>query len=129
MKAVITIARLALRPVNGMFIKKLKTLPKDHKARLLFIQFGHTCSRFEVRLNRLLIASSGLGMIPKISNVMAFEKGIEWFTEIFFFYGFLALLAAYEINKNEHVRINQFDNLENLKIGVVKYTESIKAIE
>jgi uncharacterized membrane protein SirB2 len=111
MKAVITGCRLALRPVNGMLIKKLKTLPKDHKARMAFIRFGHFCNKFEVRLNRALIQSSGLGLIPKISNSMAFEKGIEWFTEIFFFYLLLAGLAAYEMDKNESSRLQQVDKL------------------
>jgi len=118
MKAVITGCRLALRPVNGMLIKKLKSLPRDHKARMAFIRFGHMCSRFEVRINRLLIQSKGLGLIPKISNSMAFEKGIEWFTEIFFFYFLLAAIAAYEIDKNESSRIQQVDKLQELKDGV-----------
>jgi hypothetical protein len=93
-------------------------LPRDHKASMAFIRFGHMCSRFEVRINRLLIQSKGLGLIPKISDSMAFEKGIEWFTEIFFFYFLLAAIAAYEIDKNESSRIQQVDKLQELKDGV-----------
>jgi len=37
--------------------------------------------------------------IKPLSDEAAFNKGVEYFSEIFFFYGILMLLAVYEIKK------------------------------
>ena len=37
--------------------------------------------------------------IKPLSDEAAFIKGVEYFSEIFFFYGILMLLAVYEIKK------------------------------
>jgi hypothetical protein len=50
-------------------------------------------------MNRALIRSKGLGEIKELSRDVAFNKGVEWFTEVFVFYGVLILIAAYEIKK------------------------------
>lgn len=89
-------------------------MPPEHSSRKFFVQFGHFCNRFEVKLNRLLLASPGLGLVPKMANSVAFEKGIEWFTEVFFFYGTLACLAYYEISRNEAKRLKLHADIEHL---------------
>ncbi len=50
-------------------------------------------------MNRIIIGSKGLGEIKEIHESIAFAKGVEWFTEIFFFYGVLFLITWYELRK------------------------------
>jgi hypothetical protein len=58
-------------------------------------------------MNRLMMGSKGLKKIPDIADSLAFEKGVEWFVEVVFFYGILCVLAVYELNKNENNRLHQ----------------------
>ena len=61
--------------------------------------FGNGAHHFDVRLNRLLIGSKGLGLTTDLHPDVAFVKGIEWFTEVFIFYGLLFGIAGYEMSK------------------------------
>ena len=45
------------------------------------------------------MGTTGLGEIQDIHESIAFAKGVEWFTEIFFFYGVLFLITWYELRK------------------------------
>lgn len=101
MKALITGSRLILRPINNMLIKKFKSINKEHRGHQFFVRFGQASNRFEVRMNRMLIGSKGLNIIPELADSLAFEKGVEWFTEVFFFYGLLCIMAIYELDKLE----------------------------
>ena len=46
-----------------------------------------------------MLGSKGLGTIQPIHESVAFAKGVEWFTEIFFFYGILFGITFYELRK------------------------------
>jgi len=37
--------------------------------------------------------------VKPLDDDIAFSKGVEWFTEVFIFYGILILIASYEIYK------------------------------
>ena len=50
-------------------------------------------------MNRWMIGSKGLGEIPDLHTDMAFNKGVEWFAEIFCFYGVLFSIVGYEMWK------------------------------
>ena len=50
-------------------------------------------------MNRILLGTKGLGEIKEIHADMAFNKGVEWFTELVFFYGVLFVITAYELKK------------------------------
>ena len=47
----------------------------------------------------MMLGSKGLGTIQPIHESVAFAKGVEWFTEIFFFYGILFGITFYELRK------------------------------
>ena len=47
----------------------------------------------------MLLGPTGLGESKDLHVDMAFNKGVEWFTEVFVFYGILFLIAGYELNK------------------------------
>jgi hypothetical protein len=76
--------------------------------------FGQSIHIYEVKLNRYISkeehkldkedddeeAPEEIKLyIKPLSKNNAFSKGVEWFSEIFFFYGILMGLAVYEINK------------------------------
>ncbi len=66
--------------------------------------FGQKCNKFEVTMNRRLAGKKGLSSLPALSECVAFNKGVEWFVELAFFYGVLFGLAFYEINKAEQAK-------------------------
>ena len=71
----------------------------------------------------------GLGLVPKLNDNVAFEKGVEWFTEVFCFYGVLAALAYYEMSKNEASRLKQVDTLNKLTQNGKAHTIEIAKLE
>jgi hypothetical protein len=100
-KAFITASRLFLRPLNNMLIKRFQTIDHTKPSYRFFVWFGQKSNIFETKMNRVLVGSKGLSKIPDLADTVAFKKGIEWFTEIFFFYGLLGVFALYEIDKFE----------------------------
>lgn len=65
-------------------------------------------------MNRILVGGKGLSKIPDLSEAVAFNKGIEWFTEVFFFYGTLTVFAIYEIDKFERSHQSQQKQIQDL---------------
>ncbi len=57
---------------------------------------------FEIKLNRVLLGTKGLSEIKPIHESVAFSKGVEWFTELVFFYGVLFIITWYELKKAAH---------------------------
>ena len=57
------------------------------------------CNRFEVALNRIIIQQKGLGEVRAIPADLAFSKGVDYFTEIVFFYFAMFAIAIYEMDK------------------------------
>ena len=66
--------------------------------------------RYEVKLDKLLIGHPGLKTIPRICDSLAFEKGVEYFTELVFFYGILFTIMFIEMYHFEASR----EETENL---------------
>ncbi len=115
-KAGITAIRYLMRPINNMIIKKFKTMDKDSRGYLFFVNFGQRSNRFEIKMNRMLLGTKGLGEIKDIHIDMAFNKGVEWFTEVFVFYGILFLIAGYELNKASVSAQATKDKIESLTL-------------
>ena len=75
----------------------------------MLIGFGQLMHRFEWRLNRTIVQSDSPSKLLKkdksdevckpLKTDAAFNKGAEYFSELFFFYGILLSLAIYEMNK------------------------------
>jgi len=100
-KAVLTLVRYTLRPINNTLIKafKAQNAEKHSRGYDFFVGFGQLCNRFEVGLNRIIIQQKGLGEVRKIPPYLAFNKGVDYFTEIVFFYGIMFGIAFYEMDK------------------------------
>ena len=99
-KAALTALRYALRPINNNLMKHLKSYDKESNVYLFFEEFGQKTNRMEIKMNRIILGTKGLGDIKDIHESIAFAKGVEWFTEIFFFYGVLFLITWYELKKS-----------------------------
>jgi hypothetical protein len=98
-KVGLTAIRYLMRPINNMFVRKFKTVNHDTYGFKFFCAFGQGANAFEVKMNRALLGTKGLGTIKPLNDDVAFTKGIEWFTEVFIFYGILIGIAGYELNK------------------------------
>jgi hypothetical protein len=100
LKVVLTALRLTLRPINNVITRKFKNgTSRDSHGFRFFVWSGNRANVYEVKMNRLMIGSKGLGDIPDLHTDMAFNKGVEWFAEIFFFYGVLFSIVGYEMWK------------------------------
>ena len=99
-KVALTTVRYLMRPINNTINRKFKTLDKDRFGYRFFMEFGQYANVFEIKLNRAMIGAKGLSTIQRLDDDIAFNKGVEWFTEVFIFYGILIAIAGYEINKS-----------------------------
>ena len=99
-KVGLTAIRYLMRPINNTIIKKFKTVDKVTYGYRFFTEFGQLSNKFEIKLNHALLGVKGLGKINRLSDDVAFNKGVEWFTEVFVFYGMLIGIAGYELSKS-----------------------------
>lgn len=77
-------------------------------------------------MNRRLAGKKGLSSLPALSECVAFNKGVEWFVELAFFYGVLFGLAFYEINKAEQAKTKQNTQIRELQEQTSKQLDQIK---
>ena len=102
------------RPLTNMMVKTLKRKGKESKLKQFFVIFGQQAHRFEVRMNRFITAEQPTHQttaqisvddhdvrfyIKPLSEDAAFNKGVEWSSDIFFFYTMLLAFGLYEIHK------------------------------
>ena len=75
------------------------------------MKFGQFAHRFEIKVNRFIVKDESVKsesekkneiktFIKPLSPEASFNKGVEYFSELVFFYGILMALAIYEIKKN-----------------------------
>ena len=64
-------------------------------------------------LNRIIIQQKGLGEVREIPADLAFSKGVDYFTEIVFFYMIMFGIAFYEMNKAHKSGIKTAARLDN----------------
>ena len=99
----IVIMRASLRPINNILIghfKNAKAHPLGFKA---FAALGHGTHRIETFLKNAGKEDSEKGdgktEYPGISDEQAFNAGVDWFSEIVFFYGILLGVCYWEFKK------------------------------
>ncbi len=90
--------------------------------------FGNGSHHFDVKLNRLLIGSKGLGMTTDLHPDVAFVKGIEWFTEVFIFYGLLFAIAGYEMSKAASSSEKTKQTIESLVVSKKEHSQQFNAL-
>ena len=101
-RAFLTIVRFTLRPINNTLIRSFKAqVGRENKSigYRFFVSCGQFFNRFEIALNRIIIQKKGLGEIKPIQSEAAFYKGVDYFTELMFYYGVLLGIAFYEMDR------------------------------
>ena len=104
----VIIVRASLRPINNLIMGHFKSAKKHPMGFQFFSQLGHGTQRIET-----IIKNAGKEAEPgdkedgkdkpveseRISDEEAFNVGIDWFTEIVFFYGILFGICWWEFKK------------------------------
>jgi len=101
MKVLLVGFKLVARPLNNI-LKRVFTHRFEFMHRFIAF-FGQKAHRFEIYLNRRIVnGESKLDFYVKpLSEEAAFNKGVEYFVEVLFFYGVLITLAVWEIKKSQ----------------------------
>jgi hypothetical protein len=113
------------RPLNNLIIRILKARGANNsllRSRKLFERCGQFAHTWEIKLNRMIVQEQITKdeqelklYIKPLSSDAAFNKGVEYFSELVFFYGVLLALAIYEIRKSHESsekQIKQVDKME-----------------
>ena len=102
----IVILRSSLRPINQILVKHFKFKVANSFGHNFFVYVGYGANNVDNYLNNvdqdpLVLKKDGKKVIKKnsISEEKAFDTGVEWFTEVVFFYGTLLGIAFYEYRK------------------------------
>ncbi|CDW86939.1 UNKNOWN [Stylonychia lemnae] len=78
---------------------------------------GQKAHIFEIKLNRFIVPNtSNLPLFIKpLSQEAAFNKGVEYFVELVFFYGILITIAMYEIKSSQEVSSGLKKNVDSFE--------------
>jgi hypothetical protein len=100
MKVVLVGFKIISRPMNNV-LKRVFTHNFHFMHRFIML-FGQQAHRFEIYLNRKVVNNNNKldFYIKPLSEEAAFNKGVEYFVEVIFFYGILMGIAIYEVNKS-----------------------------
>lgn len=113
-----------LRPVNGLISKQLRQGGNRLGTGYKFFEWcGNRANGFEVRVNRLLVGHTGLGQIEDLHPELAFNKGVDYFTEVFFFYGLVFGIVFYEMHKS----IKAAEYARETQLKLIERTEALQA--
>ena len=97
----LTLIRYGLRPLNNSIIRHLNKSGISRNEESIpfwfFASFGQFTNRLEIKLNRIIVGMKGLEEIHALPPQAAFRKGVEWFNEIFFFYGLCFSIVFYQM--------------------------------
>ena len=118
-KMAFTTIRLFNRPFVTVMTRRIRDKPSEAE-RNFFRWFGIRCYAFENYVEQKTCDNkSGVKKVPRdldnISEGAALNKGVEYFCELVFFYGFLLSLTAYELRKSWNDTCNKDCQLDRLE--------------
>ena len=108
----------------------------------MFERCGQMAHVYEIKINRYIVKEENTlsnnkpgevddqelkVYIKPLSSDAAFNKGVEYFSEIFFFYGMLLALAVYELRRAakssdaQALKMKQYE--EDIEVAKVQLTE------
>ena len=67
--------------------------------------------------------------IKPLSDDGAFNKGVEYFSEIFFFYGILMALAIYEIRKGHALTLEHNEKMDNYENDIIEAKKNMLQVD
>lgn len=107
--------KIVSRPMNNI-LKRVFTHRFQFMHRFIML-FGQQAHRFEIYLNRKVVNNNQKldFYIKPLSEEAAFNKGVEYFVEVCFFYGVLMGIAIYEVNKSHQSSEKQKKELKELR--------------
>ena len=76
-------------------------------------------------MNRIIIQQKGLGEVKAIPADMAFNKGVDYFTEIVFFYLVVFAIAFYELDKSNKSRKRTMDRFKAVKTNTTQFSQKM----
>ena len=94
--------KIMSRPLNNLL--KRVFLHRFMFMHRFIARCGQGAHRFEIYLNRRVAAGETNKVdfyIKPLSDEAAFNKGVDYFVEVVFFYGVLISLAIWEISKSQ----------------------------
>ena len=104
-KVLLVTFKILSRPLNNI-------IKRSFHHRFIFMHrfitiFGQKMHVFEAYLNRRIVNTNSKFdfYIKPLSDEAAFSKGVEYFSEIIFFYGILAIIAVWEVNKSHEASV------------------------
>lgn len=101
MKLLLVGFKIISRPLNNL-LKRIFTHRFAFMHRFIG-QCGQKAHRFEIYLNRRFVSADSKieVLIKPLSDEAAFNKGVEYFVELLFFYGVLVSIAVWEVKKSQ----------------------------
>lgn len=130
MKLLLVGFKLVSRPLNNV-------LKRIFLHRFMFMhrfisKCGQGAHRFEIYLNRRVVASETNKVdfyIKPLSDEAAFNKGVDYFVEVVFFYGVLISLAIWEILKAQEASDRLKKQLVDLGAKCTSNENKVKELE
>ena len=99
-KVLLVTFKIISRPMNNVL--KRVFMHRFHFMHRFIGTCGQYAHRFEIYLNRKIVTGTQQKIdfyIKPLSDEAAFNKGVEYFVEVVFFYGILIGIAVWEVKK------------------------------
>ena len=133
MKVLLVGFKMISRPLNNV-LKRIFT----HRFAMMhkFIErCGQAAHKFEIYLNRKIVNTGGPGSekldfyIKPLSDDAAFNKGIDYFVEVVFFYGVLISIAIFEIKRSQDASDKLKATIAELQKSAIMNNSRIQQLE
>ena len=104
----VVVLRNSLAPINRIITNVCMKGPKyeENLGFMFFRGFGNGCHQSNLAMNRVLSqgqpgakSEQTSAQENSLNNRELFKLGVEWWSEIFIFYGILTTIAYWEISK------------------------------
>ena len=116
-KVLILAFKILSRPLNNI-LKRVFTHRLQFMHRFIGL-CGQQAHKFEIHLNRKIVNQTQKldFYIKPLSEEAAFNKGVEYFVEVVFFYGVLIGIAVWEVKKSQDASDKLKQELKELHIN------------
>lgn len=127
----IVIMRASLRPINNFIIGHFKNAKLHPVGFKFFSTIGYGTHKVEMMLKNAGKDADEIakdGSDQEISDEKAFNTGIDWFTEIVFFYGVLLGVCFWEFKKFAASQRKLNQRIKNLEFNSEEIMASLESV-
>ena len=125
----IVIMRASLRPINNIIIGHFKNAKQHPMGFKFFASIGHGTHKVDTFLKNAGNDDSKQAEDTGISDEKAFNVGIDWFTEIVFFYGTLLGICYWEFKKFAASQRQLNQRIKNLEDNSEEILDSLSRVK